>query len=73
MNSTERMYEAELLHGRWAMLGVVGAVVPEVMTMFFHIDLGEPVWWKVHYIYSFEPPITAGNTSDTKSYRCLRC
>ena len=25
-----RMYEAELLHGRWAMLAAVGCLIPEV-------------------------------------------
>lgn len=39
-------YEAELLHGRWAMLGVVGCLVPEALSM-RGVDVGEPVWWKV--------------------------
>ncbi|KAG2436254.1 hypothetical protein HXX76_006565 [Chlamydomonas incerta] len=38
--------EAELLHARWAMLGVVGCLVPEVLAL-RGVDLGEPVWWKV--------------------------
>lgn len=38
--------EAELLHARWAMLAVVGCVVPEALAV-AGVDLGEPVWWKV--------------------------
>ena len=43
----ERYRELELLHGRWAMLGVVGAAVPETLDRFGVANLGEPVWWKV--------------------------
>ena len=42
-----RYRELELLHGRWAMLGVVGAAVPEALAKFGGVTLGEPVWWKV--------------------------
>eukprot|EP00892_Ulva_mutabilis_P009093 jgi/Ulvmu1/6556/UM003_0192.1 len=38
--------EAELLHARWAMLAVVGCLVPEVLDV-AGLDVGEPVWWKV--------------------------
>ncbi|KAG2449203.1 hypothetical protein HYH02_005950 [Chlamydomonas schloesseri] len=44
--SFAKYQEAELLHARWAMLGVVGCLVPEVLAM-RGVDLGEPVWWKV--------------------------
>jgi hypothetical protein len=37
--------QAELLHARWAMLGIVGALVPEILAA-NGADLGEPVWWK---------------------------
>ncbi|MEW5307110.1 MAG: hypothetical protein WDW36_009527 [Sanguina aurantia] len=40
-------YEAELLHARWAMLGAVGCLIPEALTLFGGVELGEPVWWKV--------------------------
>eukprot|EP00238_Polyblepharides_amylifera_P004082 CAMPEP_0196590210 /NCGR_PEP_ID=MMETSP1081-20130531/65972_1 /TAXON_ID=36882 /ORGANISM="Pyramimonas amylifera, Strain CCMP720" /LENGTH=360 /DNA_ID=CAMNT_0041913249 /DNA_START=243 /DNA_END=1325 /DNA_ORIENTATION=+ len=40
--------EAELLHARWAMLGAIGALIPEVLAM-NGVDLGEPIWWKVGY------------------------
>lgn len=42
-----RNYEAELLHARWAMLGAVGCLIPEALTIFGGVELGEPVWWKV--------------------------
>ena len=45
--SMARYRELELLHGRWAMLGVVGAAVPEALAKFGGVTLGEPVWWKV--------------------------
>ncbi|GBF91914.1 chlorophyll a,b-binding protein [Raphidocelis subcapitata] len=41
-----RMHEVELLHARWAMLGAVGALVPEALSI-SGVELGEPVWWKV--------------------------
>lgn len=43
----DRAQELELLHARWAMLGVVGAVVPEILTDAGALPLAEPVWWKV--------------------------
>lgn len=47
MGDLDRYRELELLHGRWAMLGVVGAAVPEALARFGGFELGEPVWWKV--------------------------
>ena len=40
------MRTAELLHARWAMLGVVGALVPEAAAR-AGVQLGESVWWRV--------------------------
>jgi len=41
-----KMREAELLHARWAMLGVPGALIPEVLSR-SGVDVGEAIWWKV--------------------------
>ncbi len=35
-----------VLSSRWAMLGAVGALIPEALSM-GGVELGEPVWWKV--------------------------
>jgi len=45
--SLDRNQELELLHARWAMLGVVGVVVPELLTEVGALPLAESVWWKV--------------------------
>jgi len=45
--SLDRNQELELLHARWAMLGVVGVVVPELLTDVGALPLAESVWWKV--------------------------
>ena len=42
-----RYWDVELLHARWAMLAAVGCLVPEALTAFGGVDLGEAVWWKV--------------------------
>ena len=39
--------EAEILHARWAMLAVVGCLLPEALALAGVDGLGEPVWWKV--------------------------
>ena len=43
----DRYVELELLHARWAMLAVVGVVVPELLAAFGALPVAEPVWWKV--------------------------
>ena len=45
-NAFKRYHEIELLHARWAMLGAVGALVPEALSL-GGVELGEPVWWRV--------------------------
>ena len=42
-----RYIECELLHARWAMLGAIGALVPESLEKFGGVDVGESIWWNV--------------------------
>jgi hypothetical protein len=53
--------EAELLHGRWAMLAVVGVLVPELLSV-AGVDIGEPVWWKVRRFCAFMCSMACMNT-----------
>lgn len=39
----------EVLHARWAMLGALGALIPEVLDMVGAFHFVEPVWWRVGY------------------------
>lgn len=43
----DKYFELELLHARWAMLGALGAVLPELLQRYASINLAEPVWWRV--------------------------
>jgi light-harvesting complex II chlorophyll a/b binding protein 7 len=43
----DRFVELELLHARWAMLAVVGVVVPELLASTETLPIAEPVWWRV--------------------------
>jgi len=39
--------ELELLHARWAMLGGLGALIPEALELSGKSKFLEPVWWRV--------------------------
>eukprot|EP00898_Chlorokybus_atmophyticus_P006807 jgi/Chlat1/7127/Chrsp57S06809 len=43
----DRNFEFEILHSRWAMLGALGVVIPEILQYTNASQFSESVWWKV--------------------------
>ena len=64
-SSLERFTEAELMNGRWAMLGVAGAVVPEVL------GLGD--WWSAPLWVSLLPACCLRLATDTDPHCHQAC
>jgi hypothetical protein len=41
-----RNRELELIHARWAMLGALGSLLPELLSIYASTPLAEPIWFK---------------------------
>merc|ERR1711953_709883 len=50
ISSDPEQYEAyreiEVIHSRWAMIGSIGCITPEIIAKYGGVTIGEPVWFK---------------------------
>ncbi|GFP82670.1 chlorophyll a-b binding protein of lhcii type i chloroplastic [Phtheirospermum japonicum] len=45
----QKLFNFEVLHARWAMLAVLGALIPEIFDLIGAFHFFEPVWWRAGY------------------------
>ncbi|RVW93065.1 Chlorophyll a-b binding protein 13, chloroplastic [Vitis vinifera] len=46
LTRTIALFLKNVIHGRWAMLGALGCITPEVLEKWLRVDFKEPIWFK---------------------------